>query len=355
MANKNKRSKGKEAKAEAAAAKAAQNPVDEKPKKADGIFSRGQLTSLIFLVMGLSRLFQISNGIRQEDGSPTRACTHFFNGTAAISDPEAACSEDGFTTLLRYKYFMGWQVTVLAFACMLQSWHNDQWLIRLNVGFLVTPILTGIVALLMVEDTLVFRPTVRHQAILAVVMTFVGSPPSMEWIPFLGGTKVLPQSIPRPHNTKTLQSLMMVTMSLYFFFQGALLWGYPLTKSFVGLGSMEGLHDAASLGLDWINSEILAVATNTPASLVTMALMAIDKLTMAYIFSFAWFYLPEQQQRTMLLYTAVIHFITGTYLWPLLGDNIMRATEHRMVDFTIAAFGLLSWILPPLVWRKKID
>jgi len=330
---------------------------------ANGIFSRGQLTSLIFLTMGLSRLLQVSNAIPKEtqgdDGSvlsltASHTCMSFFNGTAMDEDPASMCLDEGLNALLKYKYALGWQVTVLVFSVMLQCWNRDEWLIRLNVGFLVTPILASMLALLSVEETLIHKGSARQQVIMAVVLSCVGAPPSVDWIPFLGGTNNLPGSVPRGSKSKSLQSLMIMTMACYFFFQGVVQWGYPLVPSYIQLWSAENLDSAASVGMEWVNKEVITAVTKTPASLVVMLFMIIDKLTLAFLFFFAWFYLPEQQQRTLLLYTAVVHFVSGTYQWPWLENQVIDNSNHRMVDFTIAGFGLLAWILPPLIWKKKV-
>eukprot|EP00522_Entomoneis_paludosa_P014865 CAMPEP_0172453078 /NCGR_PEP_ID=MMETSP1065-20121228/10553_1 /TAXON_ID=265537 /ORGANISM="Amphiprora paludosa, Strain CCMP125" /LENGTH=77 /DNA_ID=CAMNT_0013205241 /DNA_START=13 /DNA_END=246 /DNA_ORIENTATION=+ len=77
---------------------------------------------------------------------------------------------------------------------------------------------------------------------------------------------------------------------------------------------------------------------------------------MGFVYLFAWFYLPEQQQRTLILYTAIIHFISGTYQWHWLEGLIANTSNLQMVDFTIAALGLLIWLAPSSIsWKKKIE
>ena len=119
--------------------------------------------------------------------------------------------------------------------------------------------------------------------------------------------------------------------------------------------SAKDVTAAAISVMEWMNQEVITVATKTPASLLVLLFLMIDKFTLAYVYFFAWFYLPEQKQRTFLLYTAVVHFIAGAYQLPWLDDQITNAPNLQMIDLTIAGFGLLTWIAPPLLWKKKID
>ncbi|KAL7568424.1 hypothetical protein ACA910_012140 [Epithemia clementina (nom. ined.)] len=405
MTNKNKRTKPRPtSKNDSAAAKnaavattttSAFPAMESTPK---GILTRGQLTALIFLGMGIARLFQVGDAIRKEESvmmnmgnqssleeeasnnnnttMPTtislqasQTCLHFFKDTGDGEEwtPETTCLEDGFNALLKYKYALGWQVAALVAAMILQCWHVEAWLMRFNVGLVIlSPIFPSVLLLLMAVPTLLSKASIWPHVIMALVLSYLGSPTSVDWIPFVTGRRGLAAAlgIPPRHDPKSVQSLMLLACASLFFVQGVVHWGIPLVPSVVmDLQSSNNSHSSninnnnnpenvmstmASV-MSWINQELLTSATQTPSSLVVVLLLIVDKLTMALVYIFGWFYLPEQHQRTLLLYTGVIFFCAATYQWTWLDGQIANADMLRAVDWTLAGCGIVTWIAPSLV------
>ena len=265
--------------------------------------------------MGISRLFQVGSAIRkegnietcEEDGNFTmpdqlepqadKSCLHFFNGTGDGSEwtPASTCVEDGFNALLKYKYTVGWQVVVLVAAVILQCWHVEEWLLRFNTGLIVvSPILPSVLSLLLCVPDLIAKKSIWPHMIMALVLSYVGSPMSFDFLPFL--TKP-PAAIPPRGNTKSVQSLVLLGLASFFFLQAIVQWGVPLLPSLYHLHTSKDVMTATSNSLSWINEELLTSATKTPSSLVVTLLLLVDKLTIALVYIFSWFYLPEQQQR----------------------------------------------------------
>ena len=324
MTNKNKRTKPRQGSKKAAEqkpesiSKAAESTTRMERTQKGLFFTRGQLTALILLSMGISRLFQIGSAIRKEipielnseeasDDSvvimpkyeAALNCLHFFNGTGNENEwsPSSTCVEDGFNSLLQYKYAMGCQVTALVAGLVLQCWHVEGWLMRLNVGMVVfTPLLPTVASLLTIVPSLIPKKAAWPQVIMAMVLSYLGSPTSLDWIPFVGKR---PSLVPERHDIKSLQSLMLMALASLFFIPVVVQWINPLLPTLMDIRSSKDAIADTSAVLLWINNELLtsATATTTPSSLVVVLLLLVDKLTIAFVYFFAWFYFPEQHQR----------------------------------------------------------
>ena len=58
-------------------------------------------------------------------------------------------------------------------------------------------------------------------------------------------------------------------------------------------------------------------------------------------------------RQTILLYTGVIYFCVATYQWTWLDHQIANALVLQGMDWALAGFGIISWLAPSFVTKKK--
>jgi hypothetical protein len=122
-------------------------PVETMPTSitAPGILTKAQLTMLILLSIGVSRLLRVKTAfVKTETGEPSTTCIEHLS--------EEACQDDAVHALLQYKYQTGLQTTLLVLAGMLQCWNSEQVLQRYHALFLVSPMATGLLALHLTKE-----------------------------------------------------------------------------------------------------------------------------------------------------------------------------------------------------------
>lgn len=237
-----------------------------------GVLSKGQLTALILLALGISRLMQVGSTIHvhrtTEDGSPspaTEACIqHLGHG---------ACENDYIQILLRFKFFSAVQVTMLVAGAMLQCWHKELVLLTLDAAMILSPLVPIAVALWASDALLEGR---SQNTIMVIVLTVVAWPYDVHTIPFVSRS--------RRQSIKTLQSLVLMTlasMTLYRLIKYALI-------------VCEGKS---------VIEELLETVGNKPtdasiaASHTILYFLMVDLATQTMVYIFAWYYFDEHSQR----------------------------------------------------------
>ena len=263
--NKNKKATSSK-KEKVAPSNAAKDPLPPPAKPATGLFTKGQLAILILLVIGLSRVFRVKTASLQ-DGKQV-CITHLG---------EDACEDSAVQKLLQYKYVTAIQTTSLAVLGMLQCWNTEAALQAFNALFLFSPLLTGAGVLFVCEQFL-DSGEVWKQLMMALVLTVLAAPDSKAFLPFAASV--------RPNSSKTLQSLALITASFHYMYQVFQTVVGPLLLKSLPIG-----HVVASI----VVSEKDALVS--PAATPLVYFIAVDKLTSALIFAFAWYHFAESHQR----------------------------------------------------------
>ena len=105
-------------------------------QKPSPMFSKAQFSIAVMISIGISRVLQVKSASIEPSNSV--CVTHLG---------EEACQDDAVLTLLKYKYHTALQTTGLIVAGMLQCWKTEAVLEAYNVLFVLSPLLTGAVAL----------------------------------------------------------------------------------------------------------------------------------------------------------------------------------------------------------------
>lgn len=278
MTNKNKQKRSKEAKEvqdqkrqvlQEKAANAKMVEASTMPEVKPTHFSKGQLSAVMLVGVGISKLINIGKSIRMGE-EPTKLCTQYFQD-------EAVCTNDGVNTFLRFKYMLSIQVLFTVMAVVLQCWQTDDVLIRYTGSLLVSPVFATAFALVLNSTILNQQSVWFRDVIMAFILTAVTMPPKTH-IPFVTGKK---------ESNKSFQSLSLMIFccfALYDMFE----WGSTLMQS--------GAQGVASA---FLTPSFLSTLPGeaSPALAVVTQFYLVDKLTIAASIFFAWYYLKEGHHR----------------------------------------------------------
>ena len=176
------------------------------PRKNPMILKGPQLTALILLSIGLSRVMQVRSAFAVEpDGQPVQICVQHLG--------EAACTNDIILSLLKYKYGTALQLTILVVSIAIKLWNapDENDLARFNTLLCVTPLITGIQVLYVWRDTLGSGVLVK-QLMMGVVLAILCAPSSLKMLPFYGPSKT-------GVRTKAVPALVLLSLVVWNLFQ----------------------------------------------------------------------------------------------------------------------------------------
>ena len=180
-----------------------------------GIFSQSQLTTLILLSMGISRILQVRSaysGEKENEAGRTATliCVEHLG--------EVACTDSTVLSLLKLKFHSALQVALLVSAVAWQCWnnHNTQAaaanvaavaLQQLNALMIIAPMGTGIAAMAYAE--VIPLGAVWKQALVVLVLTVLAAPTDASNVPFWGGRR-------KSSSARTLAAKLFRLLTLLF-------------------------------------------------------------------------------------------------------------------------------------------
>jgi len=276
--------------------------------------SKGQLTALIMLSLGISRLMKLATASLSAIGGDDAKATNADKDGAAVIDPcsqhlgEAACRNESVQALLRYKYYSSIQMSALVFVMALQLWTYSEALLQLFDSCLVLAPTLPIVAALMLSPTDGLLDGRAQNIIMSGVLAVLAAPSSLQAIPF-----VTRRPLKQP---KSIQTLCLLTLSMFSLWEGLVQTLAPIVLSpecyhffarYLSSPSADGQQQQPQpMVIERLlrrqqqqsgGSSVAIDAGIQPAVTTLLYFFAVDKLTLALLYYFAWYYYPQSKQR----------------------------------------------------------
>ncbi|CAB9506695.1 expressed unknown protein [Seminavis robusta] len=314
------------------------------PPSANGKnFTNPQLTCLIIVVVGASKLWEFRSALFElsdlsaVDASSANStdasissnnstlCDYYMSTKDDGTDHTAVCRASETLTMMTLRYHSAFQLLALVVYTMLKCWYRDDLLHRLNGFLAMAPISTTLILLQASSQYVTRRPSLILTCICGVLM-FLATPGASwtvrEVVTF--GTKLMP----KPNRRTSIQSICLASMICWNLFE-ALQWFLTNDK----------------------NSPILAMPIQWHSAWsVFLYTLMMDKLTISWILTFVWLCFEENRQRTILLAFAILKVVECTAHMSQYdqADFVTDLGAMRTTCVTCAVFCGIAWITPNL-------
>lgn len=260
MTNKKKKSTANSTKAKKDEKGTAQPTEPTQPSK-PGILTMPQLTLLILLSMGVSKLFEVRSA-------------SLGSGCESVLGAEA-CAHASIQTLLRFKFHLGVGVALQFFAAGLNCWYNAQQLSELNSLTSVSPLIIG-VAIMFGCSNVIPQGAAQKQALVALVLLAIAMPSS---IPFFSNAR-------ETNSKKALTSLVLAGLMIISTLQTLACWS-------TALGLFPGVDDIQRL----LPLDATYFPLDIPATQPILLFIGADTFLLTLVYAYAWNTFHEGYQR----------------------------------------------------------
>jgi hypothetical protein len=342
--NKHKQSNKKQAAAPAPPAvgkadeKSAANSPSTTRNQEPFSFSPPQLTSLIFLSMGFSRLLEWKRAAyeitqqTEKHQNGTGLCQEYMS-TTSEADYDEVCSMPITATLVALQYDAALNLLAMVVFLALQCWKDEALFNRLNAYLSLTPVSMTLLMLQACRPWITKGKSMKLTITCAICIA-VASPATSAWIREIikGQSSNGVGRINSNNNRGSLQSIVlssMVFLSLYEMYQW---WQTSQISSATSILTLEAWND----GLN-----------------VFLYSLVLDKLTVSALLTFVWFYFEESRQRTFLIFWAAIKAWEYNFQLPEYQEDLFTdfATMNNIL-LTCCVASAVAWIAPPLSFSK---
>jgi len=284
------------------------------------VFKSPQLNALILLSIGVSRILQVRSTFAVA-GEAAPVCVQHLN--------EAACLDDTILSLLKYKFGVALQLTIVAIACILQCWNTEPVMTKLNALFAFTPMLTGVQALH--AASIIDSKQTWAQLWVALVLFALCAPTSLQALPFTKYTTADGVSSSSfSYSKRTLPALVLMGLTVLYLAQAAnfLLLGLPERAATpTHLSFMEWVLPVQPAAVEKLEGDIADAATPI------LYFLAVDAFTVALLLAFAWFTLPDRSQRVSVLSYCNMLFIFLLFLfWIFTHTQLTKRIVHTLLQ-----------------------
>lgn len=317
-------------------------------------FTNGQLTSLIFLSVGISRIMQIRssfanfehNSATQIENNSTDPFLYDNVTTTTVASKicleylgtEDVCINDSINTLLRFKHFTSIQTCFIVSFLLAQIWSAENVLQKLNSLFVICPIGTGMTALYIVQNPqygVISSGVFLQQLLMCIVLTVISNSGWQLWkqeynIPRGTGTNYY-QSLPN------LSLLFLSGMSLYDAIQ--VMQGGPELGNEFSLIQLAGGNTNDLLHYWYAARPILYFISN-------------DKITNCFMYTYAWYFLNDNKQRNFLLSLCLNKLGEYFYQLPLFDEVFLNVSSLRTTALVTATICGLASMAPEIRWKR---
>jgi len=324
MSNKNKKTAAAKAKKAEKASKASAAATDNASTKtkttttppaapSPGFLSSSQLSALIFLAMGLSKLMEFASALTEaldEEKAP-KVCMSYLND-------EETCNSPGFQSLIQAKYYSGINLTFLTAFMILIVWKNEKQFSKVMTCLCISPISTTVLGIYLSQEH-VAQGKALHLMLICFALLATSTPNNKDKIPFLAE---------QSWNVKTLQGLCLMVL----LFQNLL--------DVYRANTLPSLLD-----VDLPSKSNVRILIN---------FWCIDKLSISLLFFYAMVHFPEQIQRNFLSLVSILQLVQYFYQLPRMMYPFANQQEVEYLLLSTAAFSILAWTGPSIVFKKKL-
>ena len=262
--------KQQEEKPEAAQA----GPDDVMGEKKPEWFSNSQLASIIYLTFALSKILELNAAVKQGIAEP-KLCMAYLQS-------EETCKSELFSHLIRTKFYSSIQVGGLVLSLCYNVWNQEFYFRKLITLLCMTPLASTLITCGLNWE---YLDPVKGRTLMMIVtiLLLVAIPNSKSMIPFT--------SSDRPVNLQSLPGMCLVMLASFPLLEVGQVWSRSGTV---------GLENALLLAPD-------DAIFPEPAK-VMVSFWLVDKLTMAFLFAFAFRELPESGQKVRMYVCLRIYY-----------------------------------------------
>ena len=326
-------------------------------------FTNGQLTMLVFLSIGLTKISEIRKliseqdeyiasaaGASDKDNTATEAelkiCKSYFQNESMCYDSNDDDDTVSLSSLLQMKYFTSLSMTFIVLSLCYSTWNTETMLLQVNRLLCLFPISILMVALYMnLQNDQLKYGRVQQNILMCITLLTVQyalpTPPATTPSGADGTAAATTPATPLTHFTKinpystfrTLQGFCLLTFAVASLVE---VYHLYLKPTYINSDSNNLIHNEPILH-GWI----------------------VDQLSMAVMYLFVLMKFPNPAQRTFCMAISILKFIEYYYMLPnmkLLSEPASTGAgfEERIYHTTMgtAVFGLIAWFTPPLVWKK---
>jgi hypothetical protein len=304
------------------------------------ILSKGQLNTLILLAFAVSRILQlgsVTRGGEGEENEPSAECLDHLGLDA--------CRHPTIQSLLLLKYHSALHVLGTALAVIIPMWSSSAQLQRLHSIFLIAPLFLVISVLSFAQDA-ISQSTKTSNILMGSLLMLLAAPMDYDSIAFLPRLDSR-----RPSKKVSLQSIALVVMLI--------------------LAAYDCLTQVRALPtIRQQDQETSSSSSSTPLLRTLASCFAIDRLTEACLYLFAWY---EHRQadpnktsryptRTTLLVMAVVHGMDyyyhhhrphGTIGSDATATYTLPSSKSIHQPLVLSILCGLAWAAPEIVWRPR--
>ena len=328
-------------------------------------FTNGQLTMMVFLSIGLTKISEIRKLISEQDEyiasagatsdkdnteAELKICKSYFQNESICYDSN---NDDAvsLSSLLQMKYFTSLSMTFIVLSLCYLSWNTETMLLQVNKLLCFFPISMLMVALYInLQNDQLKYGRVQQNILMCITLITVQyalpTPPAKTPSgATAAATTTTPASSPLTHFGK------INPYSTFRTLQGFCL----LTFAVASLVEVYHLYLKPTYYLSSDDSRVLI--HNEPI----LHGWIVDQVSMAMMYLFVLLKFPTNAQRTFCMAISILKFIECYYMLPnmkLLSEQQSASIagvglEDRIYHTTMgtAVFGLIAWFTPPLVWK----
>lgn len=285
------------------------------------LLTKPQLTTIILMALGISRLLQLHRSIVTNDDTN--------DNTAALEScvgylGSDACTDPLVQTVLKLKAATGVQASFSMGMAAIFAWKQPAQLVKLTITWMFSPLMAILVVLWIGRDVSVDDSLWKRLVLMLLALLTISFPESYQELPFFSKRKTIPQ--------KSIHSLVCMTTAILLLKQAYDFGKSPLETILHNVS--EGIPNAAKLVLYFV---------------------AVDYLTMAGQYLYAWRYLSEDWQRVFLVNQSLVHAVAYLVQWPSLEAELKDYELLRAISLAFALMGPLLWICPSLTVKPKVE
>jgi len=358
MTNKKKQASGSKAAASKKKTSPSTNNKDGAPPETSqpraqpkGAFTSPQLTALIFIAMGVSRLLEWKRAVHEVTAQTeshvngTGACQAYMRTTIKSDDDDNqsdvqevdydfVCNSPVTRLLMQLKYDSSLQIIAMVVYLSLQCWNNERLLHRINTCLFLVPISSTLVLLQLCMPYLESSKTSSLTLMCSVLMAVAG-PPAVT------SMKEMLQGGGRPAYTRgTIQSLFLSGMVFLHFYDMYQWWCTAQVGANAVTTTTSSVLSVTTLTVDneW-----------TDAWKVFFYFMIMDKLTISLLLTCVWFSFEDYRQRNFLACCAVLKCVEHQYQMVQYANADEVFTDYKLKQNTIlvtGVFATIAWLAP---------
>jgi len=288
-------------------------------------FTTAQLGALIFLMAGISKIYELTVAL-DEDALKAPSCMAYLN------NDETTCKHPHFKSLIQAKYYSAISLAGLVSIYALQLWSSEYYFMKFMNCLSISPLFTTFLALIALpltidspsEEGVLSKTKMWELCTVLTILFGTVAPKSVDHLPFFTGK---------------MEASSVKLISL----QAAALW------CLVGasLGDVASVIYTGIIASNGVQNALLdtPVPFPEPAKALVYAWM-VDKIAMAFLYTFAIVHLPVFKQRAILVAALGIKLCEYYMQLPSMNDPLMnQETIIAPVTMGLAVLSGVAWFM----------